>query len=46
VAVNPSAPPSAALRNYGDYVRYQQSTQGHLNADGLCAIQRHFDAPR
>jgi hypothetical protein len=46
VAVNPSAPPSAALRNYGDYVRYQQSTQGHLNADGLCAISRHFDAPR
>lgn len=46
VAVNPSAPASAALRSYGDYVRYQQSTQGHLNADGLCAIARHFDAPR
>lgn len=46
VAVNPSAPAAVALRNYGDYVRYQQSTQGHLNADGLCAIARHFDAPR
>lgn len=46
VTVNPSAPASLALRNYGDYVRYQQSTQGHLNADGLCAIRRNFDAPR
>lgn len=46
ISVNPSAPASAALRNYGDYVRYQQSTQGHLNADGLCAIHRNFDAPR
>jgi hypothetical protein len=46
VAVNPSASASAALRNYRDYVQYQQSTQGHLNADGLCAIARHFDAPR
>lgn len=46
VAVNPSAPASAALRNYGEYVRYQQSTQGHLNADGLCAITRNFEAPR
>lgn len=46
VAVNPSAPASAALRNYHDYVQYQQSTQGHLNADGLCAIHRNFEAPR
>lgn len=46
VAVNPNAPPSAALRNYADYVVYQQSTQGHLNADGLCAIKRNFAAPR
>lgn len=46
VAVNPAADPSQALRNYEDYVLYQQSTQGHLNADGLCAVQRHFAAPR
>jgi hypothetical protein len=38
--------PSAALRSYADYVTYEQSTQGHLNADGLCAVQRHFDSPR
>lgn len=46
VAVNPNAPASEALRSYSDYVRYQQSTQGHLNADGLCAIARNFPAPR
>lgn len=46
VPVNPSASPEAALRNYADFVAYQQSTQGHLNADGLCAVARHFAAPR
>lgn len=46
VPVNPSAAPEVALRNYADYVTYQQSTQGHLNADGLCAIERRFAAPR
>jgi len=46
VAVDPMAAPGAALRNYGDYVTYQQSTQGHLNADGLCAVKRNFAAPR
>lgn len=46
VPVNPTAAPESALRSYADYVAYQQSTQGHLNADGLCAIQRHFAAPR
>lgn len=46
VPVNPQASPDAALRNYGDYVHYQQSTEGHLNADGLCAVKRLFPAPR
>jgi hypothetical protein len=46
VPVNPNAAPEAALRSYADYVTYQQSTQGHLNADGLCAIERKFAAPR
>jgi hypothetical protein len=46
VAVNPNASASQALRNYSDYVLYQQSTQGHLNADGLCAVSRNFAAPR
>lgn len=46
VPIAPNADPSSALRSYADYVRYQQSTQGHLNADGLCAVERQFPAPR
>lgn len=46
VPVNPNASPEQALRNYADFVTYQQSTQGHLNADGLCAVERKFAAPR
>lgn len=37
--------PKAALRDYLDYVRYNQSTQGHLNSQGLCFVSRNFDAP-
>lgn len=46
VPVDPNAPAELALRSYADYVAYQQSTQGHLNADGLCAVDRRFAAPR
>ena len=46
VAVDPQGAPESALRNYSDYVAYMQSTQGHLNADGLCAVERKFPAPR
>jgi hypothetical protein len=46
VAVDPNGAPETALRNYADYVSYQQSTQGHLNAAGLCAVERKFAAPR
>lgn len=46
VPVNPQASPDAALRNYSDYIHYQQSTEGHLNADGLCAVKRLFPSPR
>lgn len=46
VPFDPSGAPASALRNYADFVTYQQSTQGHLNADGLCAVSRNFPAPR
>ncbi len=42
VPVNPSASPSAALRDYGDFMTYDQSTQGHLNSDGLCFVKRNY----
>lgn len=46
VAVSPGASPEAALRHYADYASYQQSTEGHLNANGLCGVRRLFPAPR
>jgi hypothetical protein len=46
VPVNPAASdPSQALRDYYDYIRYTQSTQGHLNSQGLCFISRQYPAP-
>lgn len=46
VPVNPQGAPESSLRHYADFVSYQQSTEGHLNADGLCAVKRLFAAPR
>jgi hypothetical protein len=37
--------PRKALRDYYDYVRYTQSTQGHLNSQGLCFVSRNFPSP-
>jgi hypothetical protein len=34
-----------AERDYYDYIRFTQSTQGHLNSQGLCFIDRHWPAP-
>ncbi len=34
-----------AIRDYYDFMRYTQSTQGHLNSQGLCYIDRRFPAP-
>jgi hypothetical protein len=46
VPVNPGeTDPSKALRDYYDYIRYSQSTQGHLNSQGLCYISRQYPAP-
>ncbi len=34
-----------AIRDYYDFMRYTQSTQGHLNSQGLCYIDRKYPAP-
>ena len=34
-----------AIRDYNDFIRYTQSTQGHLNSQGLCYIDRQYPAP-
>ena len=36
----------AGLRDYSDFATYNQSTQGHLNSDGLCYVARHYPSPQ
>jgi hypothetical protein len=38
--------PTHGLRNYYDYMRYTQATQGHFNSQGLCFIDRHYPSPQ
>jgi len=37
--------PTKGLRNYYDFIQYTQATQGHLNSQGLCYIDRQYAAP-
>jgi len=37
--------PSTGLRDYEDFTTYDQSTQGHLNSDGLCYVNRNYPSP-
>lgn len=46
VSVDPTGTPERALRDYRDFVTYVTSTAGHMNADGLCAIDRQYASPR
>jgi hypothetical protein len=34
-----------AIRDYYDFMRYTQSTQGHLNSQGVCYVDRQYPAP-
>lgn len=36
----------APLPTFLEYARYSESTMGHLNADGLCAVVRRYPSPR
>jgi hypothetical protein len=36
---------ASGLRDYYDFATYNQSTQGHLNADGLCFVRRNYPSP-
>jgi hypothetical protein len=46
VPLDPGAKPTAALRDYHDFIQYVQSTQGHLNGgEGLCFVNRHYPSP-
>ncbi len=46
VAAAPGADACQGLRDYDDFATYDQSTQGHLNSDGLCYVVRHYPSPR
>jgi hypothetical protein len=37
--------PSTGLCDYEDFTTYNQSTQGHLNSDGLCFVRRNYPSP-
>lgn len=37
--------PAKGLRDYYDFIRYTQATQGHLNSQGLCYIARQYPSP-
>jgi hypothetical protein len=39
------ADPATGLRDYYDFAAYNQSTQGHLNSDGLCFVKRNYPSP-
>jgi len=45
VPYDPSGDPATSMRDYADYMTYNQSTQGHLNSDGLCFVKRHYPSP-
>ena len=42
----PSGDPALGLRDALDFMTYNQSTQGHLNADGLAFVSRNYASPR
>ena len=45
-ATTPTGDPATGLRDYYDFVTYNQSTQGHLNIeDGLCFVRRNYPSP-
>jgi hypothetical protein len=45
IQYNPSGDPSQFLRDYRDYMTYTESTEGHLNSDGLCFVKRNYPSP-
>jgi hypothetical protein len=42
---DPSGDPTTTLRDYRDFMTYDQSTQGHLDSDGLCFVHRNYPSP-
>ncbi len=45
IPYRPGGDPATGIRDYFDYMGYDQSTQGHLNSDGLCFVRRGYPSP-
>ena len=45
IPVNPLGDPAQVIRDFADYTRYNHSTFGHLNADGLSFVDRQYPSP-
>jgi hypothetical protein len=41
----PSGDPAKGLRDAYDFMTYDQSTQGHLNSNGLAYVKRNYPSP-
>jgi hypothetical protein len=46
IPYSPNGDPTKTLNDYVAYATYSQSTQGHLNSDGLCFVDRHYPSPQ
>ena len=44
--VGEATDPSLGLRDLYDFMTLNQSTQGHLNSDGLCYVQHNYVSPQ
>ena len=45
IQVVPGGDPTVFIRDFYDYTVYNHSTSGHLNADGLSFVKRHYPSP-
>jgi hypothetical protein len=45
IAVDPIGDPTRVIHDFHDYVLYNHSTFGHLNADGLAFTDRQYPSP-
>jgi len=45
IPYSPTGDPATSMHDYHDYMTYEQSTQGHLNSDGLCFVKRNYTSP-
>jgi len=47
IPVGPGEDPATGFRDYVDYTKYTQSSQGHLNGgEGLCYTDRQYPSPQ